>query len=193
MRTEKRKSKIERALSLRQPDIKIVLENIHDPHNVSAIFRTCDSIGVPEIFLVYNKESFPKIGKKSSASAYKWVKKVSFKSIDECYAKLRSEGFKIFATEITENSKSLWDLSYTEKVAIVLGNEHRGVSKEASEKADSNILIPMFGMVQSLNVSVSTAIILYEIARQRFSSGGYDKSKYPKAEYETILNNWLLK
>jgi tRNA (guanosine-2'-O-)-methyltransferase len=193
MRSEKRIAKIEKALGFRQPDLRIVLENIHDPHNVSAIFRTCDSIGVPEIFLVYNRETFPKIGKKISASAYKWVKKTNFTTIDECYTKLRSDGFKIYATEITENSKSLWDLSYVDKIAIVLGNEHRGVSKEASEKADSNILIPMFGMVQSLNVSVSTAIILYEIARQRFFSGGYDKLKYHPQEFETLLNKWLLK
>jgi len=192
-RSEKRTNKIIRALNHRQPDLAVVLENIHDPHNVSAIVRTCDSIGVGDIYLIYNQEKFPKIGKKSSASAYKWVNKNSFKSVDECYNYLRDKGFKIFATSLEGDSHSFWEVDFKGKVAIVMGNEHRGVSKEAWEKADLNIQIPMFGMIQSLNVSVATAVILYEIARQRFFSGGYDKPKYSSEEYEKILNVWLNK
>ena len=192
-KSEKRTAKITRAVKYRQPDLVVVLENIHDPHNVSAIIRTCDSIGVGEVHLVYYIEKFPKIGKKSSASAYKWVKKKNFKSIDECYNELRSKGYKIYATCLEGDSKSMWNVDFTGKVAVVLGNEHRGVSEEAWKKADGNILIPMFGMIQSLNVSVATAVILYEIARQRYSKGQYDNHKYSEEQYEKILQEWLNK
>ncbi|HKB85142.1 MAG TPA: TrmH family RNA methyltransferase, partial [Ignavibacteriaceae bacterium] len=90
IRTEKRAAKVERVLRSRQNTLRVVIENIHDPHNVSAIFRTCDAAGVPRVSLVYTFEKFPKIGKKSSASAFKWVEKEKFKSIEECYANLHS-------------------------------------------------------------------------------------------------------
>lgn len=172
-RTEKRTAKISKVLSARQDSLRVVIENIHDPHNVSAIFRTCDAVGVPKVSLIYNVEKFPKIGKKSSASAFKWVEKEKYKEIDECYSNLRAEGFKIYASALNENSLNLFDLDLTERVAVVLGNEHRGVSEEAAESADETFMIPMFGMVQSLNVSVASAVILYEALRQRLAKGMY--------------------
>lgn len=192
-KSEQRTKKIIRAVNYRQPDLTIVLENIHDPHNVSAITRTCDAVGIGEICLVYTQEKFPKIGKKSSASAYKWVNKNHFKNIDECYKYLRARGYKIIATSLEGESSNYWNVDFTGKVAIVLGNEHRGVSEEAWKKADLNINIPMFGMIQSLNVSVAAAVILYEIARQRYIIGGYDKIKYSTEKYEEILKEWLNK
>ena len=173
-RTEKRTAKISKVLSTRQDSLRVVIENIHDPHNVSAIFRTCDAVGVPKVSLIYNVEKFPKIGKKSSASAFKWVEKEKYKEIDDCYSNLRSEGFKIYASALNENSLNLFDLDLTERVAVVLGNEHRGVSEEAAESADETFMIPMFGMVQSLNVSVASAVILYEALRQRLAKGMYN-------------------
>ncbi|RKY93717.1 MAG: RNA methyltransferase, partial [Ignavibacteriae bacterium] len=89
-RTEKRIEKIRAVISKKQLSLKIILENIHDPHNVSAIFRTCDAAGIPKVSLIYNTEPFPKIGKKSSASAFKWIEREKFKSVGECYKQLRS-------------------------------------------------------------------------------------------------------
>ena len=192
-RSEKRTAKILRAINYRQLDLTAVMENIHDPHNVSAIIRTCDSVGINEVFLIYNYEKFPKIGKKSSASAYKWVTKNHFRTVDECYAELKKNNFKIYATSLENEPKSYWDVDFTDKVAIVLGNEHRGVSAEACEKADATIQIPMYGMIQSLNVSVATAVILYEVARQRQQKGQYDKHKFPENDYNNIINEWLKK
>lgn len=171
----------------------VVLENIHDPHNVSAIFRTCDAVGVPKVSLVYTIEKFPKIGKKSSASAFKWVDRQRYKSIEACYSDLRKEGFKIFASSISEDSKSIYELDFSEKVAIVLGNEHRGVSDLAEKLADERIMIPMFGMVQSLNVSVASAIILYEAARQRIQKGKYANSQLSESELEQLIEQWCSK
>ena len=168
-RTERRIEKIKWVLSKRQPSIRVVLENIHDPHNVSAIFRTCDAAGIPKVSLIYNVEKFPKIGKKSSASAYKWIEREKFKTVEECYNQLKKENFVIYASSLNGDAKSLYDLDFTKKSVIVLGNEHRGLSKEAEELADERFYIPMFGMVQSLNVSVSAAISIYEAVRQRLA------------------------
>lgn len=192
-KTEKRLEKISRVVNSRQHSLTVVIENIHDPHNVSAIFRTCDAVGIPKVNLIYNYESFPRIGKKSSASAFKWVEKDKFKSVDSCYSELRNNGFKIFASSLTENSKNLYDLDLTQKVAIVVGNEHRGVSDEAAKLADEVFLIPQFGMVQSLNVSVATAVIVYEAMRQRLEKGLYKKSELDKAVLEKMIDDWCEK
>ena len=192
-RTEKRIEKIKWVLGKRQPSFRIVIENIHDPHNVSAIFRTCDAAGVPKISLVYNIEKFPKIGKKSSASAYKWIEREKYKSIEECYNQLRKETFIIYASSLNSDSKNIYDLDFTKKTAIVFGNEHRGLSKEAEEGADETFFIPMYGMVQSLNVSVSAAITIYEALRQRSLQGLYDESELSQKELQKLINEWVKK
>ena len=192
IRSGKRTNKIISVISFRQRSLHVVLENIHDPHNVSAIFRTCDSVGVGRVSLVYNIEPFPKIGKKSSASAYKWVEREKYKNIKDCALLLKKDGFKVLVSSITDSSKSIYDFDLTKKTAIVFGNEHRGVSKEAEEIADEKFIIPMFGMVQSLNVSVAAAICLYEASRQRSLKGMYDKSEFSKDELEMKINEWIL-
>lgn len=191
-RTENREQKILKVAAARQFDLNVVLENIHDPHNVSAIFRSCDAVGVPEVSLVYNIEQFPRIGKKSSASAFKWVKNKKYKSIEECYSCLRSGGYKIYASSISAESKSIYDLDLSENTAIVLGNEHRGVSSDAQKLADEKFIIPMYGMVQSLNVSVAAAVVLYEALRQRQAKGLYPFGKN-KIEEKLLIDEWLLK
>ena len=192
-RTEKRIEKIKWVLSKRQPSLRIAIENIHDPHNVSAIFRTCDAAGIPKVSLIYNVEKFPKIGKKSSASAYKWIERDKFKTVEECYSHLREEKFVIYASSLKSDSKSLYELSFTKKIAIIFGNEHRGLSKEAEELADERFFIPMYGMVQSLNVSVSAAISIYEALRQRTLKGLYDKSEMSGKDLNMLIDEWSKK
>lgn len=192
-KTERREKKIISVAKARQKYFRIVLENIHDPHNVSAIFRTCDAAGIPKVSLVYTKEKFPNIGKKSSASAFKWIEKEKYSSIKECYDKLHEDGFLIYASSISEGAKDLYEIDLTRKIAVVLGNEHRGVSEEAASLADEKFLIPMFGMVQSLNVSVAAAIVAYETLRQRKEKGMYEASEYSEAELEKIIDNWCKK
>jgi len=192
-RTEKRIEKIKWVLSKRQPSLQVVIENIHDPHNVSAIFRTCDAAGIPRVSLVYNVEKFPKIGKKSSASAYKWIEKNKYKSISECYNQHREQGYLIYASSLNPDSKNLYELDFTKKSVLVFGNEHRGLSQEAQELADERYFIPMFGMVQSLNVSVSAAISIYEAVRQRLLKGMYDKSEMDDDALNALLDSWSKK
>lgn len=190
MKSERRVEKLSKAIRYTQPDLTVVLENIHDPHNVSAILRSCDAVGVRKVNLLYTAESFPKIGKKSSASAYKWVERRNFKSVETCYETLREEGFVIAASVVSEKSISLYDLDLRTKVALVFGNEHRGVTDEASSAANERFLIPMHGMVQSLNVSVACAITLFEALRQRIVSGDIDCSEMSEADFKKMLDEW---
>lgn len=193
MRSEKRSKKIDFVVRSRQHSLQAVLENIHDPHNVSAIFRTCDAAGIPAVSLIYNYEKFPRIGKKSSASAYKWVEKTNYRSVEECYSSLRKDGFNIIASSLSAASLDLYEIDFTRKTAIVFGNEHRGVSDEAANLADSVFQIPMFGMVQSLNVSVAAAITIYKALRQRKYAGMYPSKDLTEKAVKKIIDEWLRK
>ncbi len=192
-KTEKRIAKIKSVIQSRQSSLRVILENIHDPHNVSAIFRSCDAVGVSKIGLLYTIEKFPKISKVSSASSNKWLEVEKFSSTVECITKVKSEGFTVLATALDEGAKNFYDLDLTEKVAIVMGNEHRGISKEVAKLSDELIYIPMRGMIQSLNVSVATAVILYEAQRQRALKGLYEKSELTEEEVEKMIDEWSRK
>lgn len=193
--TEKRLNKFRKITGQRQKYLTIILENIHDAHNVSAVLRTADSVGIDKIYLVYNKETFPRISRISSASAKKWIEVVKFKSVKDCYTELKKERYNIYSTGMSTGKKSysLYELNLTKRVALVFGNEHRGLSEEAVNLSDKNFLIPMKGMVQSLNVSVSAAVCLYEALRQREKKGMYEKSRYTKKELENKLNQYISK
>jgi len=191
LRSPRRVEKIRKVLAQRQPDLTVVMENIHDPHNVSAVLRSCDAVGILRVELLYTVEKFPRTGKKSSSSANKWLDRRKHKSVDECYGMLRNEGFTIYATHLGESSVSLYDLDMTKKVALVFGNEHRGVSDEAATKADANFQIPMLGMIQSLNVSVACAVSLYEVLRQRLAKGDLINPKLSEADLTELCNDWI--
>jgi tRNA (guanosine-2'-O-)-methyltransferase len=189
-KSEERLQKITSVVKARQHSLRVVLENIHDPHNVSAIFRSCDAVGVPKISLIYNTEKFPKISRTSSSSANKWIEKEKFENVENCYSSLRNEGFKIYASMLSKDAINLFDIDLSEKTALVMGNEHRGVSEDAAKFADKIFYVPMNGMIQSLNVSVATAVSLYEAFRQRKNKGMYDKSELSEKELESIIDEW---
>ena len=191
--TNSRLDKITNAVKSRQHSLYVVLENIHDPHNVSAIYRSCDAVGVARVGLLYTVEEFPRISKVSSASAMKWIETDKYKSVDECYKSLRSRNFKIYATMLDETAESIYNLDLTENIAIVMGNEHRGVSEEAAEKADINVFIPMRGMIQSLNVSVATAVTLFEAQRQREIKGMYTNNGLSEQQINDQIDVWANK
>jgi tRNA (guanosine-2'-O-)-methyltransferase len=192
-RTERRQARIRSVLARRQPDLTVVLENVHDPHNVSAILRSCDGVGVLRAHAVYSIEEPPPgaFARQSSASAAKWVDVDRHESIAACYERLRAEGFSILVTSIGPDSRSLYDWDLREPVALVLGNEMRGVSSEARDMADGAIQIPMAGMVESLNVSVACAICLYEAFRQRNAAGDYELPKLDPDRLRVLKEDWL--
>lgn len=191
---EERAGKIMACISRRQPTLTIVLENVHDPHNVSAVLRSCDAVGVLDVHLVYHSgQSFPELGEKSSASARKWVLTHKHDNIESCYASLRSQGKTILTTAMGNEARSLYSVDLTSPIAIVFGNEHAGVSEEAIAKADGNVLIPQVGMIQSLNISVACAVTLYEAFRQRLHHGMYDSPQMDQRMLDDYLNIFALK
>lgn len=192
MITPDRARRLEAALCQRQPTLTVVFENVHDPHNVSAVIRSCDATGVLEAHGVYyGTQEFPLLGEKSSASARKWVDVHLHHSIDECYAGLRQRGMSIFTTHMSSEAVSLYDLDLTQPVALVFGNEHKGVSDYAREHADGNFLIPQVGIVQSLNISVACAVTLYEALRQRQQAGMYATPQMSPEEYRVKRDDWF--
>jgi tRNA (guanosine-2'-O-)-methyltransferase len=180
-------------LAQRQPDLTVVLENFHDPHNVSAILRSCDGVGVLQAHAVYSIEEPPPgmFARQTSASAAKWVDVERHRSLTDCYQQLRAAGFAILVTSIGPNSRPLYDWDLTGPIALVLGNEMRGVSAEARDMADGAIQIPMVGMVESLNVSVACAVCLYEAFRQRTVAGHYELPKLDPDRLRALEEDWL--
>ncbi|MGD9714589.1 MAG: TrmH family RNA methyltransferase, partial [Thermomicrobiales bacterium] len=174
-RTDRRVARLLAALRRRQPDVAVVLEDVHDVYNVSAVLRTCDAVGVPEVHLVYTVEDPPRgrFARRVAAGTAKWVDTIRWDSIGECYGHLRKRGHQILATGFSDDARSIHHTDFTVPVAMVFGNEMRGLTQEAMGQADGEIYIPMMGMVQSLNISVSCAVTLYELRRQRDVAGFY--------------------
>lgn len=192
-RTSERKDRVIKTLWQRQPDLTLILANIHDPHNVSAIYRSCDAFGVSKVHLLYTSTAFPVLGAKSSASAKKWVESERHSNYEEMFSKLRKDNFQILATSFSDRARPLREWNFLKPAAIILGNEHSGVDKELQENSDGEIYIPMHGMIQSFNVSVAAAIILAEAARQREEAGFYDREEIGVRNLEENLEKWLQK
>lgn len=192
-RTEHRLERTRFVLEHRQKDLSLVLANIHDPHNVSAIYRSCDAFGVPRVHLYYTDTAFPVLGAKSSASARKWVESSRHRDAESLAAALKAQGMKIYATSCTGRARPLGEFDLTAPSAIILGNEHGGVAEELTAIADDELYIPMFGMIQSFNVSVAAALILYEAYRQRDAAGMYSSPRYTPEELEELFADWSAK
>lgn len=189
--TPRRRQRMIDVLRRRQPDLSVVLENVHDPHNISAVLRSCEAVGIGEVHLIYTLEERPKLSRVVAAGTLRWLDVVNHQSIEACYAALHERGFTIYATHLDENRLELFDLDLTQPSALVFGNEQRGVSPEAVEAADATMVIPMMGMVQSLNISVACAVTLYEALRQRRAAGFYEQARLSSGEIDARLNAWL--
>ncbi|GAB6058335.1 TrmH family RNA methyltransferase [Desulfonatronum parangueonense] len=189
--TEERVQRIRSVLARRQKDLTLILNNIHDPHNVSAILRSCDAFGVHGVQLYYTRESFPLVGKRASASARKWVDRVRHNDAAVMIEGLRAQGYQIIGTSLTANARPLPEWDFTGPTAIVLGNEHRGQDPALDALIPDNLYIPMQGMIQSLNVSVAAAVILYEAWRQRNVRGCYDRPSFEPDEMEEHVRSWM--
>src|SRR5687768_5253511 len=145
--TPERREKLVAVLNKRQDDITIVLENVFDPHNISAVMRTCDAVGVQDIYILNTRmATHNRFGKKSSASAAGWLTIHQFDSIEDCVKQLRSKGYKLYATHLGETAVSLYELDLIQPAAMVFGNEHEGVSNELLAHSDGNFIIPQVGM-----------------------------------------------
>ena len=189
--TPRRRARLREVLRQRQPDLTLVLANIHDPHTVSAIDRSCDAFGVARVHLYYTNTPFPALGRKSSASARKWVESERHRDREALFAALRGQGMQVLATSCSPEARALREWDFLGPTAVILGNEHEGVDESLLAQADGRLYIPMHGMIQSFNVSVAAAIILAEAARQREAAGFYATPRMAEAELETTLADWL--
>jgi len=189
--TPQRKEKLNSVLSKRQNDITVVLENVFDPHNISAVMRTCDAVGVQEIYILNTRiPPHKKWGAKSSSSAAKWLTIYQYENAEACFSLLRKRYSTILTTHLSSDAVSLHNIDLTKAIALVFGNEHDGVSEEIRSLADGNFVIPQVGIIQSLNISVACAVTLYEAFRQKSLAGHYNKQKLENAEMKSLLNEW---
>jgi tRNA (guanosine-2'-O-)-methyltransferase len=192
--TPERSAKIKRVLSHRQGGLVVVMENVHDPHNISAVMRTCDAVGVQDLFVLTTViPRHKRFGKNSSASAAGWLTIHQYENTADCMEAVKKRCDKIFATHLGVESHSLYELDLTQRVALVFGNEHAGVTDECLGYCDGNFIIPQVGMVHSLNISVACAITLYEAFRQRHHAGFYGgTASMPDNELKGLSDKWGL-
>jgi len=191
MITDERAEKLKHLAANRQPDLTLILENIYDPHNLGAVLRTCDSVGIAEVYALYTIESaevLEKIaGHKSSSGAKKWVDVHVFDDVDACFAAVRKKYDRIYGTHLASDAIGLYDLNLSQSMALVFGNEHRGMSSEVLSLVDGNFIIPQSGLTKSLNISVACAVTLYEAKRQRLLQDRYSQPFDPANSYHMDL------
>ncbi len=178
-------------LNKRQDNITVLLENVFDPHNISAVMRTCDAVGIQEIFVLNTKiPRHKKWGAKSSSSAAKWLTIHQFTDTQICIHELRKKYNAILTTHLSSDAKSLYSIDLTDKVALVFGNEHDGVSEEIRNLSDGNFIIPQVGIIKSLNISVACAVTLYEAFRQKHKASHYEKRSLQHDHFNSLLSEW---
>ena len=186
----RRFKRIKNVLNSRMGNLTVLIEGVNKPHNLSAIIRTCDAAGVFEANFICD-QSKVKTFNSTAQGSQKWVKLRTHKSYSKATNTLREEGFRLYGTSLNENSIDYRDLDFTKNTCFVLGAEKWGLSKELITLVDESIYIPMNGMVQSLNVSVAGAILLFEAIRQRknkdlipFEGEGLKHKEYKKTLFE---------
>jgi tRNA (guanosine-2'-O-)-methyltransferase len=191
-----RAAKFHQVISQRQPTLTVILENVIDPHNIGAVMRSCDSVGIMELYVLYNDIPAKKsliLGKKTSAGTRKWLDVHLFKDTDACFEAVKKKYHKIYATHLGESATTPYQADLTEPVALLFGNEGDGLTPKALQYADANIVIPQVGMAQSLNISVACAVTLYEAYRQRLQKGMYDTPQLSPQQQQTMFDEYILR
>jgi tRNA (guanosine-2'-O-)-methyltransferase len=187
--TPERYLKLRRTLDLRQPDLTLLTDQIHKPRNIAALVRTSDAVGIHALNMVWHKEQHrPYSG--TAMGSDRWVDVVRHESMASAIDTLQGQNYKIYAAHLSSEAVDYRSVDYTQSCAILMGNEKKGVSELAADKADKHIVIPMMGMVESFNVSVAAAIILAEAQRQRQLAGCYDEVRLSQEAYKATFFRW---
>ena len=184
-----RYARLRAVLERRQPDLTVLMERVHKSHNLSAILRNCDTVGVLEAHAVPPPEGLA-VSRHASAGASKWVPVRRHPSTDSAIASLHQAGFRIVAAHPSPTAKDFREVDYTVPTALMMGAELFGLSDRAIELADELVSIPMMGMAKSLNVSVAAALLLFEAMSQRRKAGLYEKSRIPEENFDALLFEW---
>jgi len=168
--------KLKQALCARQHDLTVLMDNVKKPHNMAAILRSCEAIGIHRAHIITSgRLQFNK--PKAAAGVLRWIELEKHKRLTTAYQQFRQSGFRIIAAHPSASATHFREYDYTRPTVIVMGTERTGLTQAAIDGADELITIPMHGLVQSLNVSVSAALILYEAQRQREQKGLYCEAR----------------
>jgi tRNA (guanosine-2'-O-)-methyltransferase len=174
----------------RQVGFTVLLENVHDQHNVGAVMRTCDAVGIFEIYVLQTEPGLQyknfNLGRRTTAGARRWVDLHYYTDTELCFRNIRQRYDRVYATHLNASAVSLYSLDLTERVCLVFGNEHTGITADVLAHCDANFIIPMQGMTQSLNISVACAVTLYEGMRQRIAKGRYETAADQVPELEKL-------
>ena len=184
--TLERFEKIKNVLKKRQPDIEVILDGVHKPHNLAAILRTCDATGIGSIH-AKSKNSQIGLNLKAASGSNHWVNMSIHNDLTKFYQSIIKKDYNIYVANNSMKAVDFREVDYTKPCAIILGAELDGVSNNSINLASQEIKIPINGMVDSLNVSVANAVILYEVQRQRERLGLYDEMKISENEYKNLL------
>ena len=193
MSTEERVARIDAALLKKQPNLQVMLDNVHNSQNLSTIIRTSDAVGVLDIYYSTPSNETLRIHKTITQGAHRWTQRHRVDESDKVkfLKQKKYDGFQVVVTHLAERAVSYRNVDYTKPTLIVMGNEKEGVSIDIIAEATDVIVIPMQGMVQSLNVSVATALILYEAQRQLENAGMYDSPQICLTSREEIRDSWV--
>jgi len=194
--TPEREQRIKEVSARRQLDVAVVLENVHDPHNIAAVVRTCDAVGIQAVYALFTDPNINtnrlRLGKRTTAGARKWVDTYLYTDLDICIGAVRERCDTLHATTLVPGAKSIYQADFTKSVALIFGNERDGISDELLNLTDGQIFIPQMGMVQSLNISVACAITLYEVFRQRDVLNYYDENPTQSdADGQELYEDWV--
>ncbi len=187
-----RRARIDAVVAGRTRTLTVVMEAFADPQNVNAVLRTAEALGVQEVHVVEGPQKRYDRNKKITQNADKWLDVVRWKDSAECLRALKARGFRVYATHLEDGAATLGALSFAEPVALVFGNEHRGVSEAALSLADARFVIPMTGFSQSLNVSVAAAISLARAIERREAERGRH-GDLPPEEAEALRQRFYTK
>lgn len=188
--TDHRNARFQKVLSERTRHFTVVTEDVYQLHNTSAVMRTCDVFGIQDLHVVEEKVS-KRIDKEIAMGAQKWVDFKRYHSIKECISNLKSSGYQIIATTPHENSTMLHEFDVSKKSAFFFGREMDGLSDKVMNEADGFLKIPMYGFTESLNISVSAAIILQSVvSKMKQSNVNWELSEEEKFDVEM---QWLKK
>lgn len=187
--TPERLARIKQTLNTRQPDLSVLADQVHKPRNLSAIIRSCDAFGLAHMHAVWPRNSY-RAFRKTAGGSYQWVTTHTHASMRDAVSTLKSQGHRLYAAQFSERAVDYRSVDFTVPCTVILGNEVDGVSEAAAEQADEHIVVPMMGMVESLNVSAACAIILAEAQRQRNKAGLYDVRRLSDEDYHHLLFCW---
>lgn len=191
--TPARYNRLNSVLNNRQPDLTVVLENVFDPHNVSAVMRTCDAVGIQDVYILNDRiPPHKKWGYKSSSTAAEWLNVHQFTDAETCFKEVRKKYQKIYTSYLSEKAGDVFSLDLTESIALVFGNETFGVSEGIRKYTEGDFIIPQVGIIKSLNISVACAVTLYEAFRQKKEKGHYDQARLQQTERNVIEKKWGL-